>query len=142
MKLADICTRTYEGGNLAVEICNADVGMSVYFGANPDDAARALELQIDKAGSEEYNLKNYDEWKKWLMADQEKHGNHDYYDNWLFADCHDIKCEPLLTINAWGEIWYIAKTLRHHDICGKEFWMYEARSKDGLVCYALLGFEL
>ena len=141
MKIKDIKAIQNGTQNYTVEISGAPAG-PVYHGNSLDDARWHLGRQLEKAVAEEYNLKDYNTWKAWLLADQVKYDNHDYRDNWLFAETDTISHELIQNIDAFGTRWLLVKSFRRHRICRKEFVAYEVFDDETfLCCRALCGFQ-
>lgn len=106
------------------------------------DAQRLLANWLEKIIAEEFDLYSYEEWKAWILEDQEAHGNDDYQDNWAFSLCETIQEKIVRSIAAHGPTWYLVKSTRRHKISGKTFEAYEVfDSRHFICCMALCGFK-
>ena len=142
MKVSEIRAVRYNENLYAVDLVTPSVGRTLHAESSLDMGNLRLAKELEKAVAEEYGLKNYYEWKKWLLADQQECKNSDYPDNWLFAEAKDNSHETLATFDAFGACWYLVKTEREHKICGKKFFAYEIFSdKESNYCEALCGFQ-
>jgi len=79
--------------------------------------------QFAKEWGEKLHLQSYDEWKRWLSADMEKHGYSGYVDNWLYAETSVMGTEVVGSYEHLGLDFHIVVEKLNHIISGKK-WQY------------------
>lgn len=99
----------------------------------PQDLAKEYEQRLD--------LRPYEEWKAWLMAEAEASGFAGYADNWLFAMAERRAPEKIAKIDYLGLTAYVTVQEELHKVCGKRWFSYEVMTADLSTCLAICGYK-
>ncbi len=99
----------------------------------PQDLAKEYEQRL--------NLRTYEEWKAWLMAEAGASGFTGYADNWLFAMAERKVPEKIGKIDYLGLTAYVTVQEELHKVCGKRWYSYEVMTADLSTCLAICGYK-
>lgn len=86
-------------------------------------------------------LRSYEDWKEWLMADAKTVGFTGYRENWLFAMSERAKPKKIAQLDYLGKTAYFIVQEEKHRICGKKWFSYEIQSADLCTCLAICGYK-
>lgn len=90
----------------------------------------------------EHGLTSYEEWKKWLTEDIEKHQYKDYVDNWLYWERFELGRVVVADACILGETYKVVRFKCRHRISGKtweETELYDAKQE---ICEGICGYKL
>lgn len=90
----------------------------------------------------EHGLTSYEEWKKRLTEDVEKHQYKDYVDNWLYWERFELGRAVVADACILGETYKIVRFKCRHRISGKtweETELYDAKQE---ICEGICGYKL
>ena len=99
----------------------------------PQDLAKEYEQRLD--------LRPYEEWKAWLMAEAKASGFAGYAENWLFAMAEHKEPEKIDKIDYLGLTAYVTVQEDLHKVCGKRWYSYEVMTEDLSTCLAICGYK-
>lgn len=90
--------------------------------------------------AEKHSLRDYEEWKAWLMADAEAARFVGDKDTWMYYHVEYGTTEKVARLDYLGKTAYATVTEATHTICGKKWKCYEIMSADMMDVEALCGY--
>ncbi len=100
------------------------------------EAIRAMAAeQAQKLG-----LRDYYEWRDWLLKSAEEIGFDGEKDTWLYAKVERDPVEQIAKLSYLGKTVWLTAQNETHTVCGKQWTSYEIRSADLMTIEDLCGF--
>lgn len=89
----------------------------------------------------ELNLRPYEDWKEWLMADARSSGFAGCWENWLYAMNEYAEPKKITQLDYLGKTAYAIIQEGKHKVCGKKWHCYEIMNADLDICLAICGYK-